>query len=57
VTHHWNWFDLTMLIPYFAVMIILSFYGITAIQCAIYISIQEELQPQPATSLQSAARE
>jgi hypothetical protein len=23
VTHHWNWFDLTMLIPYFAVMIIL----------------------------------
>jgi hypothetical protein len=26
--YHWNWFDLTMLLPYFAVMIALSYYGI-----------------------------
>ncbi|HTW81895.1 MAG TPA: cellulose synthase family protein, partial [Terracidiphilus sp.] len=26
--YHWNWFDASMLLPYFAVMIVLSFYGI-----------------------------
>jgi cellulose synthase/poly-beta-1,6-N-acetylglucosamine synthase-like glycosyltransferase len=26
--YHWNWFDLALLLPYFAVMIVLSFYGI-----------------------------
>jgi cellulose synthase/poly-beta-1,6-N-acetylglucosamine synthase-like glycosyltransferase len=26
--YRWNWFDASLLIPYFAVMIILSFYGI-----------------------------
>lgn len=26
--YHWNWFDLTLLIPYFLVMIVLAIYGI-----------------------------
>ena len=48
VTHHWNWFDLTMLIPYFAVMIILSFYGIHRYtMCYLYFKYKKNYNPDP----------
>jgi hypothetical protein len=28
VTYRWNWFDAAVLLPYFAVMIILAMYGV-----------------------------
>jgi len=28
VRHYWNWFDAALLIPYFAVMIVLAVYGV-----------------------------
>jgi cellulose synthase/poly-beta-1,6-N-acetylglucosamine synthase-like glycosyltransferase len=48
VTHHWNWFDLAMLIPYFAVMIILSFYGIHRYtMCYLYFKYKKNYKPDP----------
>jgi cellulose synthase/poly-beta-1,6-N-acetylglucosamine synthase-like glycosyltransferase len=48
VTHHWNWFDLTMLIPYFSVMIILSFYGIHRYtMCYLYFKYKKNYNPNP----------
>jgi len=48
VTHHWNWFDLAMLIPYFAVMIILSFYGIHRYtMCYLYFKYKKNYNPDP----------
>jgi len=48
VTHHWNWFDLTMLIPYFSVMIILSFYGIHRYtMCYLYFKYKKNYKPDP----------
>jgi cellulose synthase/poly-beta-1,6-N-acetylglucosamine synthase-like glycosyltransferase len=48
VTHHWNWFDLAMLIPYFAVMIILSFYGIHRYtMCYLYFKYKKNYNPNP----------
>jgi len=48
VTHHWTWFDLTMLIPYFSVMIILSFYGIHRYtMCYLYFKYKKNYNPNP----------
>jgi cellulose synthase/poly-beta-1,6-N-acetylglucosamine synthase-like glycosyltransferase len=48
VTHHWNWFDLAMLIPYFAVMIVLSFYGIHRYtMCYLYFKYKKNYNPNP----------
>jgi cellulose synthase/poly-beta-1,6-N-acetylglucosamine synthase-like glycosyltransferase len=48
VTHHWNWFDLTMLIPYFTVMIILSLYGIHRYtMCYLYFKYKKNYNPNP----------
>jgi cellulose synthase/poly-beta-1,6-N-acetylglucosamine synthase-like glycosyltransferase len=46
--YHWNWFDLTMLIPYFAVMIALSFYGIHRYtMCYAYFKYRKNYHPDP----------
>jgi len=48
VTHHWNWFDMAMLVPYFAVMIVLSFYGIHRYtMCYLYFKYKKNYNPNP----------
>jgi len=46
--YHWNWFDLTMLIPYFAVMIVLSLYGVHRYTlCYLYHRYRKNYDPNP----------
>jgi cellulose synthase/poly-beta-1,6-N-acetylglucosamine synthase-like glycosyltransferase len=46
--YHWNFFDATMLIPYFAVMILLSFYGIHRYtMCYHYFKFRKNYNPDP----------
>jgi cellulose synthase/poly-beta-1,6-N-acetylglucosamine synthase-like glycosyltransferase len=46
--YHWNWFDLALLIPYFAVMIVLSVYGIHRYTlCYLYHKYRKNYDPNP----------
>ena len=46
--YHWNWFDLTLLVPYFVVMIILSIYGIHRYtMCYQYFKFKKNYNPNP----------
>ncbi|MFP5237185.1 MAG: cellulose synthase family protein [Acidobacteriota bacterium] len=46
--YHWNWFDLTLLLPYFAVMIVLSAYGIHRYTlCYQYFKHRKNYDPNP----------
>jgi len=46
--YHWNWFDLVLLLPYFAVMIVLSLYGIHRYQlCWLYFKYRKNYRPDP----------
>ena len=46
--YHWNWFDLALLVPYFAVMIILSLYGIHRYTlCYLYYKHRKKYNPNP----------
>ncbi len=46
--YHWNWFDASMLLPYFAVMIVLSFYGIHRYTlCYQYFKYRRNAKPGP----------
>ena len=46
--YHWNWFDLTMLLPYFAVMIALSYYGVHRYtMCYNYYKFKKNYHPDP----------
>ena len=46
--YHWNWFDLALLIPYFAVMITLAIYGIHRYTlCYIYFKYRKNYNPNP----------
>ncbi|MDR3792948.1 MAG: glycosyltransferase family 2 protein [Terracidiphilus sp.] len=46
--YHWNWFDLILLIPYFAVMIALSIYGIHRYtMCYRYFKFKKNYNPNP----------
>jgi cellulose synthase/poly-beta-1,6-N-acetylglucosamine synthase-like glycosyltransferase len=46
--HPWNWFDACMLIPYFTVMILLSFYGIHRYtMCYHYFKYRKNYHPDP----------
>jgi len=46
--YHWNWFDASMLIPYFVVMILLSFYGIHRYTMAYqYFKYRKNYNPNP----------
>jgi len=46
--YHWNWFDLTLLIPYFSVMIILALYGMHRYTlCYLYFKYKKNYDPTP----------
>jgi len=46
--YHWNWFDLALLIPYFAVMIALSVYGVHRYTMVYrYYKNRKNYQPNP----------
>ena len=46
--YHWNWFDASMLLPYFAVMILLSFYGVHRYTlCYQYFKFRKNYDPNP----------
>jgi len=46
--YHWNLFDLSMLLPYFAVMILLSFYGLHRYtMCYQYFKHRKNYDPNP----------
>ncbi|MGB7547775.1 MAG: cellulose synthase family protein [Terracidiphilus sp.] len=46
--YHWNWFDLALLLPYFAVMIVLSLYGVHRYTlCYLYYKYRKNYDPNP----------
>jgi cellulose synthase/poly-beta-1,6-N-acetylglucosamine synthase-like glycosyltransferase len=46
--YHWNWFDLALLLPYFAVMIALSIYGVHRYtMCYRYHKYKKNYNPNP----------
>ncbi len=46
--HPWNWFDAAMLLPYFAVMILLALYGIHRYtMCYQYFKYRKNYDPNP----------
>ena len=55
--YHWNWFDLTLLIPYFAVMIVLSIYGIHRYTlCYLYFKHRKNYNPDPPKHFEELPR-
>jgi cellulose synthase/poly-beta-1,6-N-acetylglucosamine synthase-like glycosyltransferase len=55
--YHWNWFDLALLLPYFAVMIVLSIYGIHRYTlCYIYYKKRKNYDPNPAGHFEELPR-
>ncbi len=55
--YHWNWFDLALLLPYFAVMIVLSFYGIHRYTlCYLYYKHRKNYNPNPAGHFEDLPR-
>jgi cellulose synthase/poly-beta-1,6-N-acetylglucosamine synthase-like glycosyltransferase len=48
VTYHWNWFDAVILLPYFAVMIVLALYGVHRYtMCYQYFKYKKNYNPNP----------
>ena len=48
VVYHWNWFDLALLVPYFAVMIVLALYGVHRYTlCYQYRKYRKNYNPNP----------
>jgi len=46
--YHWNWFDLALLLPYFAVMVGLSVYGVHRYtMCYRYYKFRKNYSPDP----------
>ena len=46
--YHWNWFDFALLIPYFAVMIVLAIYGVHRYTlCYLYYKYRKNYDPKP----------
>ena len=55
--YHWNWFDVSMLAPYFAVMILLSFYGIHRYTlCYQYYKFKKNYDPNPPRHFEELPR-
>ena len=49
VTYHCNWFDAVILLPYFAVMIVLALYGVHRYtMCYQYFKYKKNYNPNPA---------
>jgi len=47
--YHWNWFDLALLLPYFAVMIVLALYGVHRYTlCYLYFKYRKNYNPNPS---------
>jgi len=46
--YHWNLFDAAVLLPYFAVMIVLSIYGVHRYtMCYLYFKYRKNYRPDP----------
>jgi cellulose synthase/poly-beta-1,6-N-acetylglucosamine synthase-like glycosyltransferase len=46
--YHWNWFDLVLLLPYFAVMLVLAVYGLHRYQLVyLYFKYRKNYTPDP----------
>ncbi len=46
--YEWNWFDAALLLPYFAVMIVLAIYGVHRYQMAyLYYKYKQNYKPDP----------
>jgi len=57
VAHQWNWFDLAMLVPYFAVMIVLALYGIHRYtMCYLYFKHKKNYHPDPPKHFEELPR-
>jgi len=55
--YHWNWFDLTMLVPYFIVMVVLSIYGIHRYtMCYQYFKFRKNYNPNPVKYFEELPR-
>jgi cellulose synthase/poly-beta-1,6-N-acetylglucosamine synthase-like glycosyltransferase len=55
--HPWNWFDAAMLLPYFAVMILLALYGIHRYtMCYQYFKYRKNYDPNPPCHFDSLPR-
>ena len=55
--YHWNWFDLTLLVPYFLVMIVLSIYGIHRYtMCYQYFRYKKNYDPNPPMHFEELPR-
>ncbi len=46
--YHWNWFDAAVLLPYFAVMLVLAIYGVHRYtMCYLYFKYKKNYDPNP----------
>lgn len=55
--YHWNWFDLTLLVPYFFVMVVLSIYGIHRYtMCYQYFKFRKNYNPNPVNTFDELPR-
>ena len=55
--YHWNWFDASMLLPYFAVMVLLSFYGVHRYtMCYRYFKHKKNYDPNPPQQFEQLPR-
>ncbi len=54
--YHWNWFDPALLLPYFAVMIVLAIYGVHRYTlCYLYFKYRKNYNPTRSTALRRTA--
>jgi cellulose synthase/poly-beta-1,6-N-acetylglucosamine synthase-like glycosyltransferase len=55
--HQLNWFDWMLLIPYFAIMIVLSIYGLHRYEVMrSYLKVRKKLPAEPPTRLEELPR-
>jgi len=55
--YHWNWFDLSLLIPYFFVMVVLAIYGIHRYtMCYQYFKFRKNYNPNPVNHFEELPR-
>ena len=55
--YHWNLFDAALLLPYFAVMIVLAIYGVHRYTlCYIYFKYRKNANPNPNVHFEELPR-